>query len=313
MNKLHILPTDKPSRLYINSRYKHYEFCEIPRISTQHKKCYNIYITSDEEIKEGYYYDLTHNIVMKSIFYQSSDKNCKKIILTTDQDLIADGVQAIDDEFLKWFVKNPSCEEVKTIKVPYFDESGCSHLLITPKEEPKLTNVCIKCGVDLYYADNFACQEHPKNCKGIHLSEETLKERALKEETKQDKIMERFIANAKQQETLEEAALSFLPRSEVDNDTDFITGFEFGAKWQQETYNQFTLAMDDLKSSREGYLKAKEEYELKQQERSYSEEEVENIIQKLMYDVHCGDICEGDKIIDFKISPRKWFEQFKKK
>jgi hypothetical protein len=47
-----------------------------------------------------------------------------------------------------------------------------------PKEKPKLTNVCIKCGVDLYYADNFACQEHPKNCKGIHLSEETLKERA---------------------------------------------------------------------------------------------------------------------------------------
>jgi hypothetical protein len=44
----------------------------------------------------------------------------------------------------------------------------------------------------------------------------------------------------------------------------------------------------------------------------YSEEEVENIIQKLMYDVHCGDICEGNKIIDFKISPRKWFEQFKK-
>jgi hypothetical protein len=65
------------------------------------------------------------------------------------------------------------------------------------KEEPKLTNVCIKCGVDLYYADNFSCQEHPKNCKGIHLSEETLKERALKEEPKQ--------------ETLEEAAKRLYP------------------------------------------------------------------------------------------------------
>jgi len=38
---------------------------------------------------------------------------CKKIILTTDQELIKDGVQAIDDEFLEWFVKNPSCENVK--------------------------------------------------------------------------------------------------------------------------------------------------------------------------------------------------------
>jgi hypothetical protein len=82
-------------------------------------------------------------------------------------------------------------------------------------------------------------------------------------------------------ETLEEAALSFLPHSEVEHDTDFITGFEFGAKWQSK--------------------------------RMYSEEEVEKIISKLMNEVHSGDICYGDKIIDFKISPKKWFEQFKKK
>jgi hypothetical protein len=42
--------------------------------------------------------------------------SCKKIILTTDQDLIKDGVQAIDDEFLEWFVKNPSCEFVEVDK-----------------------------------------------------------------------------------------------------------------------------------------------------------------------------------------------------
>ena len=34
--------------------------------------------------------------------------------------------------------------------------------------------------------------------------------------------------------SLEEVALSFLPNSEVDHDTDFIIGFEFGAKWQEE-------------------------------------------------------------------------------
>ena len=50
-----------------------------------------------------------------------------------------------------------------------------------------------------------------------------------------------------------------------------------------------------------------------QQERMYSEEEVEIIIQKLMMDVHCGDLCYGDNVIDFKLSPRQWFEQFKKK
>jgi hypothetical protein len=33
-------------------------------------------------------------------------KVAKKIILTTDLDLIKDGVQSIDNEFLEWFVKN---------------------------------------------------------------------------------------------------------------------------------------------------------------------------------------------------------------
>jgi hypothetical protein len=45
------------------------------------------------------------------------------------------------------------------------------------------------------------------------------------------------MSNEKQQtakETLEEAALSFLPHSEVDHDTDFIIGFEFGSTWQAE-------------------------------------------------------------------------------
>jgi hypothetical protein len=71
-----------------------------------------------------------------------------KIILTTDQDLIKDGVQAIDDEFLEWFVKNPSCEEIKVNKI-YNDygETDIFDLVCTPhsfkykitipKEEPK--------------------------------------------------------------------------------------------------------------------------------------------------------------------------------
>ena len=50
-----------------------------------------------------------------------------------------------------------------------------------------------------------------------------------------------------------------------------------------------------------------------QADRMYSEEEVENIITKLMHEVHTGDVCYGNNVIDFKISPRKWFEQFKKK
>jgi len=141
MKNLHILPTDKPSRLYYSGNISNLLLSKEPiSFRTFERSTQNIYITSDEEIKEDGYvfwegkiYKYREFMKMRTPVYT----DYFSIILTTDQDLIKDGVQAIDDEFLEWFVKNPSCEEVKTIKVPYFDESGYSHLLIIPKEEPK--------------------------------------------------------------------------------------------------------------------------------------------------------------------------------
>jgi hypothetical protein len=104
----------------------------------------NIYITSDEEIKEGvdqWYLDKFLNKPYNSGGSQYSSKQ-DVIILTTDQDLIKDGVQAIDDEFLEWFVKNPSCEEVETTR-DFADEGikGITYygkyFIIIPKEAPK--------------------------------------------------------------------------------------------------------------------------------------------------------------------------------
>lgn len=115
MKNIHILPTDKPSRLHFDSKLFLSPNYQDSKTINSIVEGRNIYITSDEKIKDGYFLDLTYNIVMKSVFYPSSDKNCKKIILTTDQDLIKDGVQAIDDEFLEWFIKNPSCEKVGII------------------------------------------------------------------------------------------------------------------------------------------------------------------------------------------------------
>ncbi len=80
----------------------------------------HIYITSDEEIKEG---DWFYNPKFNEIGINYNPDSCKKIILTTDQDLINDGVQSIDDEFLKWFIKNPSCEFVEIGEgIEYEDE-----------------------------------------------------------------------------------------------------------------------------------------------------------------------------------------------
>jgi len=119
-NNIHILPTDKPSRIYLiksNNRLgitsDNPEFTENFGSGTQNQ---NIYITSDEEIKEGDWFYSVRELIEKAIINYPKGENFGKIILTTDQDLIKDGVQAIDNEFLEWFVKNPSCEEIEIEK-----------------------------------------------------------------------------------------------------------------------------------------------------------------------------------------------------
>jgi hypothetical protein len=108
MKNIHILPTDKPSNIYMTNKLYKY----INGVKREPLNCtnLNIYITSDEEIKEG---DWCYNSINNNVYKKEIDKLSfayeYKIILTTDQDLIADGVQSIDDEFLEWFMKNPSC------------------------------------------------------------------------------------------------------------------------------------------------------------------------------------------------------------
>jgi hypothetical protein len=100
----------------------------------------NIYITSSEEIQEGnWYLDTTVNVIFKNDKLFLNGTGYKKIILTTDPTLIADGVQSIDDEFLEWFVKNSSCEFVE-IQCRYNFYAGYDlvhYKIIIPQEEPK--------------------------------------------------------------------------------------------------------------------------------------------------------------------------------
>jgi hypothetical protein len=132
MKNIHVLPTDKPSRLFKVSGElkltKNFDFYN----GSEYQ---NIYITSDEEIKEGDWMIRGNEqpIKVTKDFFWDFGVRYYKIILTTDQDLIADGVQAIDDEFLEWFVENPSCEEVKTRKIG----NEWIYNADVPQEEPK--------------------------------------------------------------------------------------------------------------------------------------------------------------------------------
>ena len=181
MKNIHLLPTDKPSILgrFIDTNNLFLRVSnDIPRGENV-----NIYITSDEKIKNRDWclYNKNHNsrnpdwILTKCGEIESEEMHpisegklllwMKKIILTTDQDLIEDGVQATDDEFLEWFVKNPSCEFINVdektpdeIEVELnihghdigltdreFDEwvnnGGQLYKIIIPKEEPKQETV----------------------------------------------------------------------------------------------------------------------------------------------------------------------------
>jgi len=133
MKNIHILPTDKPSRILFDKEENRLLPLQDSTVFMQYQDLVenqNIYITNDEEIKEGDYWiyvcpingldygdngnPIVKNNLPKSWFLKLHDKhNYKKIILTTDPELIDDGVQAIDDEFIEWFVKNPSCEYVE--------------------------------------------------------------------------------------------------------------------------------------------------------------------------------------------------------
>jgi hypothetical protein len=141
MKNIHILPTDKPSRLSILNSGKLDFGAEI--MSSSNSKPQHIYITSDEEIKDvrphkGKWQLEKGLILNKFPDYLTDLSECKLIILTTDQDLINDGVQAIDDEFLEWFVKNPSCEEVEFKCYSKFNDGDFTdYKIIIPKEEPK--------------------------------------------------------------------------------------------------------------------------------------------------------------------------------
>lgn len=148
MKNLHVLATDKPSRLFIDKNDNMLRLGKNPIVS-EYSTNQNIYITNDEEIKDGdWFIDDKYKKPFKYFGEGSLLISSKKIILTDNQDLIEDGVQFIDDEFLEWFVKNPSCEyaivdkedwmlnpDVKFFYKIFIPSINIEEEIIIPKEE----------------------------------------------------------------------------------------------------------------------------------------------------------------------------------
>jgi hypothetical protein len=164
MKNIHVLPTDKPSRLgYLTKKgkevFKDLRLFDKPMPNILDSENQHLYITSDENIKEGDWaycpvlkkpvFICLESILMLKNLGTGSNGNpeykkewLKKIILTTDSKLIDSGVQAISDEFLEWFVKNPGCEFVEWSSEKIegsFDGEYWKYKYgtVIPQEEPK--------------------------------------------------------------------------------------------------------------------------------------------------------------------------------
>jgi hypothetical protein len=277
MKNIHVIATDKPSRLYYwkgndtyNSQFRLRKiagFCDFNQNDTVNQ---NIYITDESKIEDGdWYYDSNLNKIKKALEVESDriyytryhctiPTKAKKIILTTDQDLIADGIQVIDDEFLEWFCKNSDCEFVKIENYKWSDyplnykiiipftrkidtcynfnkEIGCVQTdCRCEKEEPKQENCCTPSNQIKRYKDCIGCDRKPK-----------------------------------QETELEEAAENY------SNNKLSKLGFISGAKWQAG--------------------------------KSYSDEEVIKLLNKRE---DC--INQTSSIFEYTTA-KEWFEQFKKK
>ena len=307
MNNIHLIPTDKPSRLSILNSGKLNFGTEI--MSSSNSKPQHICITSDKEIKEGDWvisdqmflsplYDAIGKIeiisgeIKKIIQSDGSwywtELETKKIILTTDPDLIKDGVQAIDDEFLEWFVKNPSCEEISIEWLGTYTYGIVGYKIIIPKEEPTAYHYLSCCRS----IEECHCGKYPKQIK-CYCGHTTTCDCSPIDEPKQEEID--FYAKelmlekerAYKQEALEEAA----EKQWGNVHRTGVLGFIEGAKWEQE--------------------------------RSYSEEDMFEFSQWISHEdwVYLPSkgywVNEEQEELEQKLNSKEilnmWFEQFKKK
>jgi hypothetical protein len=299
MKNIHLLSTPKPSRLHFDHTglflsKNHQLSAEINSIV----KGKNIYITNDEEIKKDEYYLGEDNNIYCLV--TTVNFNGKKIILTTDQDLIKDGVQAIPDEFLEWFIKNPSCEEVEVkrgylgmggfvetaVQHRYFDETKIifryHYKIIIQKEE------LIYAWVGVMNEDENKYIPYQYELKYIYQGEDSLPNFNTKEECQYwcDNDSPFSIPEEEpdytallqpvgtKQETLEEAK----KYAELSYYGDEVDAFVRGVKWQQE-----------------------------QDKKMYSEEDL-----KQAFNVGFN-VGYNDETSPSYLTFEKWFEQIKKK
>jgi hypothetical protein len=224
MKNIHIIPTEKPSRL-CKDELGTFHITESMVSKISFFKNQNIYITFDEKRKQGDWVIYTKGIKIHCKKLDNKEdvelanienSGVLKIILTTDQDLINDGVQSIDDEFLEWFVAHPSCEKVDFRLLAKLNKSTKKYEdfweILIPEEEPKQ-----ECDANV-----LACLNEKCICKA-------------------EKIKTGYTASETEllgvQITLKDGSQQFIPKQETLEEVTrvaFNLGYDKGTKYQYE-------------------------------------------------------------------------------
>tara|TARA_R110000868_G_scaffold25451_3_gene99481 strand:- start:1677 stop:2504 length:828 start_codon:yes stop_codon:yes gene_type:complete len=249
MKNIHILPTDKPSRLQLNVNTKMLVLFNNIQSNNEsaHLTTQNIYITSDEEIKEGDWFLDDNNSIGQS--YKLSHvqfANPKKIILTTDFDK-QPRVQAIDDEFLEWFVKNPSCEEVEVEENKHLICNHCDSLYSSFSDGIHC-DVCVRMSKPIVKVLGYKIiipKEEPKQ-KLEKYSERFDNDKSPIGNT--ETWGKRLVDDVPKQETLEDFLYQYWydsPTLNIHNKEAFTDGGLLGAKWQQKEMLKFIWNEDN--------------------------------------------------------------------
>ena len=329
MKNIHLLPTTKEQHSIVQKNTG-LLLIQTPRKEYSGTKL-NIYITSDEPIKEG---DLCLDKFnqrwklkdKKLIAFDSQGikrfstdnilgHECKKIILTTDQSL--DGVQAIDDEFLEWFVKNPNCEWVEIEKYcrnGLCEEepgeecwyNGCQcpgERLIIPKKN-------FYCGDEVDYGDK--CSEQCDGCvnstgvdygylpkKHVEFINDNIDEfdekiKEFKQIDQNNPVTRGSTALVYKQETLEDIKLEEVVGS------------------RHCRYSVIENKLSALYRNQEQILKTIKMLNNGQQ-RSYNEEETKQLAFDFYYDMSRKMNVPENLITENMTNLDVWFEQYKKK
>lgn len=267
MKNIYILPTGIKSKIgYLTKKGKELNDLvlidkSIPTIlETEYQ---HIYITSSEEIeKDDYYYNERLNQVFQAIRYSGYNTIDKefKVVLTDDPTLIADGVQEIEEDFLKWFVKNPTCEFIEVRKIfSYFSiDPFVGYKITIPQElcgrqdENYNCETCGEpCGLDGHYieiSENLEKETLEKYLKkhGLHPRYPYYKEDTISQEEPKQELLEEITMKLYREDI---EYFNSDRTIKYDFNKDQRIAFKVGAKFQAQRMYSEEEVFDLLKKS----------------------------------------------------------------